>query len=219
MTAPFTLDPKQSSAGKGRLNVIVTYLEMTTPPAAPPPRKPAGDVAIRRACAPAVAFYRFLYNTVGEPWLWHERRAMTDADLHAAVADPRVELEVLYVDGSPAGYVEIDRRGAKTGPKTGANGDAGGRSNVVDLAYFGLLPEYIGRGLGVWLLREGIDRAWKGGAVKLTVNTCTFDHPSALGIYQSMGFKPVRHASYNIADPRVHGRLPRDAGRHIPINE
>lgn len=213
----FSLDPKTSSAGKGRLNVIVTYLEMTEPPSSPPPLKPAGNVTIMRAVNPAVAFYRFLYNSVGEPWLWHERRRMSDADLAVAVKDPRVELEVLYVDGSPAGYVEIDRRGAKTG----------GAAGVVDLGYFGLLPEYIGLGLGRWLLRQGVDRAWRcgaddtesGGTTKLTVNTCTFDHPTALGHYQSMGFKPVRHASYNIPDPRVNGWIPRDAGKHIPINE
>ena len=215
MNQSFSLDPAgPSPAGKGRLNVIVTFMEMAAPPTAPKPAKPAGDVRIMRAGNPTVAFYRFLYNTVGEPWLWHERRRTPDADLLAAIADPRVELQVLYVDGTPAGYVEIDRRAAKNGAEPGA----------VDLGYFGLMPEYIGRGLGLWLLREGVDMAWSGGdgaqkTTKLTVNTCTFDHPSALGLYQSFGFKPVRHVSHNIADPRVHGWLPRRCAPHVPINE
>jgi GNAT superfamily N-acetyltransferase len=209
-TTAFTLDPKAlpASSGKGRLTVIVTFMEMTAPPAAPPPPKPPGDVLLMRAGNPTVAFYRFLYNTVGEPWLWNERRRMTDADLHAAVADPSVDIQVLYVDGTPAGYIEIDRRECK----------GGGGVKTADIGYFGLMPEYLGRGLGPWLLRTGVDMAWQGGTAKLTVNTCSFDHPSALGLYMSMGFKPVRHVSHDIPDPRVHGWLPHDAAPHIPIN-
>lgn len=210
MNQAFSLDqPGTPAAGKGRLNVIVTFMEMKAPPAAAKPPRPAGDLRIIRAHNPTAAFYRFLYDTVGEPWLWHERRRLSSADLLATVADPRVEINVLYVDGTPAGYIEIDRRGVKKDAAAGA----------VDLGYFGLTPEYIGRGLGLWLLREGVDMAWTGGTALLTVNTCTFDHPSALGLYQSMGFKPVRHVSHNIPDPRVHGWLPRHAGPHVPINE
>ena len=210
-TTSFSLDPQTlpRPSARGRLTVIVTFMEMTAPPSAPKPRKPAGDVILMRANSPTVGFYRFLYNTVGEPWLWHERRRMADADLHAAVADPRVEIQVLYVDGTPAGYIEIDRRCSKSGAAAG----------TVDIGYFGLTPEYLGRGLGPWLLREGVDLAWAGGTTKLSVNTCSFDHPSAIGLYQSMGFKPVRHVSHDIADPRVQGWLPRHVAPHVPIYE
>lgn len=207
MTAQFSLDPQAlpAPAVKGRLTVIVTFLEMTRPPPGPKRRKPDGDIRLMRAINPTVAFYRFLYNAVGEPWLWHERRRWPAAELAKIIGDPRVEIWVLYVDGAPAGYIEIDRRGAK--------------SDAVDLGYFGLQPEYFGRGLGPWLLGEGIAMAWQGGTNKLSVNTCTFDHPSALGLYQSFGFRPYKHVSHDIPDPRVQGWLPRDAAPHIPIIE
>ena len=185
----------------GELAVIVTYLAMTEPPHHKPLPQPSGDLALVRATPPTVSFYRYLYNTVGEPWLWHERRRLSDTELAASVTDPRVEVQVLYVSGTPAGYVEIDRREAR----------------ATDLAYFGLIPDFIGQGLGPWLLDRGIRMAWKGGARKLVVNTCSFDHPKALPLYQSMGFVPTRHVSRVVRDPRADGMLPRSAAPHVPM--
>lgn len=186
----------------GHLSVIVTYLEMTAPPVHAPLPRPKGDLALSRANPPSWSFYRYLYDTVGEPWLWHERRRLARKELERSITDPRVEVWVLHVNGTPAGYAEIDRREAAT-----------------DLAYFGMIPDFIGLKLGPWLLDTAIRRAWEGGATKLVVNTCSFDHPKALPLYQSMGFTPVRHVVREIRDPRLGGPLPKSAGPHIPIVE
>ncbi|PWC55584.1 GNAT family N-acetyltransferase [Azospirillum sp. TSO22-1] len=185
----------------GELQVIITYLEMTAPPAHASLPQPSGELALVRAAPPTVSFYRYLYDTVGEPWLWHERRRLSDTELTEAVTDPRVEVQVLYVSGTPAGYVEIDRREAQ----------------ATDIAYFGLIPDFIGLKLGPWLLDRGIRMAWEGGASKLVVNTCTFDHPKALPLYQSMGFVPNRHVTRVVRDPRADGVLPRTAAPHVPM--
>lgn len=206
MTVPFSLPAHDLPVpvDKGRLSVIVTYMEMAAPPKAPPPPRPRGDIRFMRAESPTVSFYRYLYNTVGEPWLWYDRRRWTDPLLAQIVRDAKDEIHVLYVTGTPAGFIELDRRNAP---------------HSVDISYFGLMPEYIGRGLGSWLLRQGIDLAWQGGTQRLTVNTCTFDHPAALGVYQRQGFSAIRHAVREIPDPRLAGHLPRTAGPHIPIVE
>jgi len=185
----------------GHLSVTITFLEMRDQPRPPPLPQPPGALALVRADPPTVSFYRYLYDTVGEPWLWHERRRMGDAELAAAVADPRVEVYVLYVSGTPAGYIEIDRREAP----------------VADLAYFGLVPEFIGLKLGPWLLDWGIRRAWQDGTTILLVNTCTFDHPKALPLYRSMGFEPVREVTRTVRDPRADGVIPRHAAPHVPM--
>ena len=200
----FSLNPSiiPTPVGPGCLSVIVTYLEMTAPPTHAPVPRPAGDVALVRSNPPTASFYRYLYDTVGEPWLWSERRRMPMPELGVIVTDPRIEVWVLYVHGTPAGYAEIDRREDDT-----------------DLAYFGLIPDFIGLGLGPWLLDTAIRLAWQGGAKRLLVNTCTFDHPKALPLYQSMGFMPYRHVTREILDPRVQGWMPRTAGPHIPIIE
>lgn len=202
MAEDFLTYPAHAKVASGHLSVIVTYLEMTAPPKAPPlPQpQPRGGVSLVRANPPTTSFYRYLYDTVGEPWLWSERRRLPIRELDRIVGDPRVEVWVLYVSGTPAGYFEIDRRAPDT-----------------DLAYFGLIPEFIGLRLGPWLLDRAIRRAWEGGAKRLLVNTCSFDHPKALGLYQSLGFRPIRHVVREVKDPRIHGWLPRDAGPHIPI--
>lgn len=185
----------------GHLPVIVTYLEMTEPPAHAPLARPPADIVALRANQPTASFYRYLYDTVGEPWLWHERRRLPMPDLGRIVTDPNVEIWVLYVSGTPAGYAELERNGLET-----------------DLSYFGLIPDFIGLRLGPWFLDTAIRLAWKGGTRRVTVNTCSFDHPKALPLYQSMGFRPIRHIAREIPDPRLDGVLPLSAAPHIPIN-
>ena len=106
--------------------------------------------------------------------------------LAAILTDPAVEVYVLYVEGTPAGYAEIDRRDPK----------------AVDLAYFGLLPEFTGKGLGPYLLSAALDIAWSSDPERVTVNTCTLDHPKALPLYQRFGFQPIRQEGRSIRDPR-----------------
>ncbi len=175
---------------EGKLRSVITYLEMKDRPALRPVPPPAGvKLALLRAETPSVAFYRFLYHTVGKPWLWWARRAMSDEALARAVQDPKVEVYVLYCEGQPAGYAELDRR---------VDGE-------VELAYFGLLPEFIGRKLGPYLLTWAIEQAWSYGPDRVWVNTCTFDHPKALPLYQRLGFVPYRQETQVIDDPRLNG--------------
>jgi GNAT superfamily N-acetyltransferase len=145
-----------------------------------------------RAEHPSVAFYRFLYNSVGGDWRWWYRRQMNDAELAGILANARVEVFVLYVDGAPAGYFELDRRNEPT----------------IDLAYFGLIPHCVGRGFGRFLLYSAIEQAWSYEPDRLTVNTNTMDHPRALPLYQKMGFVPVRREAQEIIDPALTGVIP-----------
>lgn len=178
--------------GLATVDTVVTSLEMperpTRPAAHPPPGLPT---ALVRARPPTVAFYRWLYARVGAQWTWIARRSMSDAELLATIDDPAVEIYVLHVGGVPAGYGEVDRR---SGP------------DAVDLAYLGLLPEFIGRGHGSYLLDAVVDLAWSlGPCTRLRVRTCDLDHPRALGSYQKAGFRPVGQHTATLSDPRLVG--------------
>ena len=154
------------------VEVTVTFLESRERPRAVAPLASRSDVSgVIRADPPSVSFYRFLYDTVGAPWHWYERRELSDAELLAIIEDPKVEVYVVYVRGAPAGYVELDLR---------VEGD-------VEVAYFGLMPEFIGRGLGTWLLDFGLRKAWRQGVRRVWLHTCTLDHPSAISMYQRAG--------------------------------
>jgi GNAT superfamily N-acetyltransferase len=156
-----------------RIETLVTYLEMTAAPTRPARPAPRGDLEIRRARAPTVSFYRYLYAAVGEHWTWTVRRCLSDAELAAILRDPKVEVNVLWVAGVPAGYAELDRR---TPPD-------------IEIGYFGLMPEFIGQGLGGYLLDWAIHHAWRMQPRRLWLHTCDLDHPRALGFYQRSGFR------------------------------
>ncbi|MEC4687862.1 MAG: GNAT family N-acetyltransferase, partial [Nitrospirota bacterium] len=65
--------------------------------------------------------------------------------------------------------------------------------DTCDLAFFGLVPQAIGRGLSAWFLGCAIHMGWdRPGVTRMTVDTTTLDHPRALAFYQRMGFVPVR---------------------------
>ena len=174
---------------------------MRAAPVFVPAPAPGAGALIRRITPPTVASYRFLYNEVGEPWLWHERRLCDDEAIADLLRDDRIEFLILSQDRRIAGFAELDRR----------------QPSHVHLAYFGLLPAYIGRGLGPWLLAHTIRQAWRDDPRCLGVNTCTFDHPTALGLYQRMGFIITRSVMRQVQDPRLSGLLPLDAAPHIPL--
>lgn len=172
-----------------RVPITITDLEMRHRPAEPVGPAPHGQrVSVHRAERPGVDFYRFLYNAVGASWYWVDRRLLSDEELAAAVTSAGVELYVLQIAGVPAGYGELARTGED-----------------IDLAYFGLMPEFIGRGIGWYFIRAIVDIAWSAGPARLTVNTCDLDHPRALRTYQRAGFSVVGRRSSSIADPRTVG--------------
>lgn len=154
----------------------VTFLEADARPDRPRPNAPMNvSIALMRAETPPVHFFRYLYDTVGRDYEWRDMHAVSDADVAALVHDEAVALHVLYLTGWPGGFILLDHRAPDT----------------CDIAYFGMAPEALGRGLGDWLLGTGVYMAWDSGVRRLTVNTCSLDHPRALPLYQRWGFAPV----------------------------
>jgi ribosomal protein S18 acetylase RimI-like enzyme len=171
--------------GSRTVTAIVTYLSTEAMlPGAPPPR-PMLKTALLRAVEPPVHFYRYLYDVVGRPYLWTERRAWSDEDLAAHLMRGSLELYVLYIAGVPAGFAELDF----------------GEDGICQLAYFGLTPDFTGRRTGPWLLHQAIELAWSQPIKKLLVSTCTLDHKKALSTYQRAGFSVYARGEKTITVP------------------
>jgi GNAT superfamily N-acetyltransferase len=68
----------------------------------------------------------------------------------------------------------------------------------MEIAYFGLFDEFIGRGLGGHLLTEAVGAAWTFGPARVWLHTCSFDHPAAIPNYTSRGFTPFRTEEYSV---------------------
>jgi len=156
----------------------VTWLEMTTPPTFGWPRLPVGrEAVLLKAETPPWWYFLSLYDAVGRDYAWTDKHDMARDSMTEWLQHPDVSLHTLMGQGWPQGFFMLDVREAET----------------CDLAYFGLVPEALGRGLGKWLLQSAILTGWaQPGVARMTVNTCTLDHPRALIQYQRFGFAPVR---------------------------
>lgn len=171
------------------IDVTVTSLEMVSRPSRALARAPSlsQPVMLLRAQQPTISFYRYLYNTVGQDWLWYERRQMNDETLAEIIHDERVAVDVLYCGGVPAGYAELDAR----------------MQPAVEVAYLGLMPEFIGRGLGRYIVDWAIDAAWALEPERVWIHTCNLDHPAALPTYQKAGFTVFNRQTVSIPNPRL----------------
>ncbi len=158
--------------------VVTYYLEMRAP-LHQSVATPRDGLTILHVRTPSVPYYRFLCNAVGKDYHWLSRRKLSDTALAAIIQDSRNELHVLHVDGSPAGFAELDRRQAEE----------------VELVQFGLMAEFTGQGLGKWFLQWTIDNVWSYQPRRFWLHTCTLDHPAALSLYQKAGFTQFKQAA------------------------
>ncbi|GAA1570671.1 MULTISPECIES: GNAT family N-acetyltransferase [Dermacoccus] len=129
-------------------------------------------------------FARYLYAVVGGPWTWTDRLAWSREQWLEDLGVPGTETWVAYADGAPAGYVQIQPTKDDQHPAS------------VEIRYFGLVEEAIGRGIGRALLEHGIASAWSLGkrhdglsaTSRVWVHTCDLDGPAALPNYEKRGF-------------------------------
>lgn len=154
------------------VNVRTWYLQMLSPPLAESLHVPR-HFSIVRAQNPTLSWYRFLYTQVGKDFSWYNRLIMFDDELEKIITDNRVEVWVLYLNGVPAGFTELDRR----------------VENEIEVSYFGILPEFRGAGIGRFFLDWIIEKAWSYAPSRLWLHTCELDHVAALSLYVKSGFK------------------------------
>ena len=62
------------------------------------------------------------------------------------------------------------------------------------------MPEFLGRGFGRYFLDQLLSLAWQPEIKKVTINTCTLDHPAALPMYQKFGFEPVARSEKELEE-------------------
>jgi GNAT superfamily N-acetyltransferase len=153
--------------------VTTSYLEILDPGDLRPRRSPRSDVALSRVGVPMPALNRFMYATVGGDWYWTDRLSWTYLQWLDYLDRPDLETWLLTVGGLPAGYFELEAQADRD----------------MEIVYFGLIPQFIGAGLGGHLLTSAIERGWALGARRVWLHTCTLDHPHALAHYQARGMR------------------------------
>ena len=153
--------------------MITSYLEMLSPEQLRTKRCAEGRLQIRERAKGDWRFNRDLYFAVGADWAWTDKRGSTEEQWQEYGLDPELRTFGGYCGEALAGYYELRR-----------DGDGG-----IEIAYFGLLPAFIGKGLGGALLTDAIEQAWRmmPAVYRVWVHTCTRDHPRALANYRARG--------------------------------
>lgn len=166
---------------------MTTYLEMRPSDGASRRQNYDRRLRVQEFNEPNWIFNRDMYAAVGQTWLWVDKRLWTDARWNKYACDPNLRTFAAYYDNALAGYYELRRSDLSFRRSHHDNEHEGG----VEIAYFGLLAGFIGRGLGSVLLTSAIENAWAWPPTpsRVWVHTCNRDHPNALNNYQLRGFK------------------------------
>lgn len=170
--------------GMPTVTVTRTYLEMRSPAELKPAGEARPEVRLERVVDCPWHFYRYLYVEVGRQYNWRDRLSWTERQFRDWLAGPS-SIWLLTVAGAPAAFFELRKS----------------EDGAVEIAYFGVLPEFLGIGLGKLLLTRAAEEAWALGASRVWLHTCTLDHPAALPNYLKRGFHAVREEQYETTIP------------------
>ena len=154
-----------------KIEVITTYLEMVSPGSFRPKVHEREDVVVKKVNVPIPAISHFFFVNVGRPWKWYSRLKWTFKDWKSWVEREEVTTWIGYVQDSPFGYIELEKQEMN-----------------IEIAFFGLLPQFTGKGQGSLFLSKAIRIAWSFGPNRVWVHTCTLDHKNALKNYMDRGF-------------------------------
>ena len=159
-----------------------TYLEMRAPAQLSPARTPSVQVDIAReyTCLPQT--YRDLYLGVGAAYHWTDRAGWTDEQIAAHLGQQTISIFIARVTGVVAGFFELREY----------------EEGSVEIAYFGLMPEFVGQGLGGHLLTAAVREAWQLKPTLVWVHTSSLDHEAALTNYLRRGFEVTRTEEYEV---------------------
>jgi ribosomal protein S18 acetylase RimI-like enzyme len=169
--------------GSFMVDLLVSYMAMTAPPAGATVPAPSGNVVVVRE-RPARADYLALYRAVGDAVQWDQRLRLPDAELDALLRDDSTHVYVLRCDGVASGLAEFERVG----------------SDDVEMVNFGLVPAMQGRKLGPFLLDRALRAVWQHRPRRIWLHTDTNDHPKAVGTYERAGFSVYKRQMETFPD-------------------
>ncbi len=141
------------------------------------------EVSLKLIDPPDFNLNKFFYKQVGKKHRWIDRLAWNDQKWMNYINNTSVETYVLFEKENPVGFFELifhkDKRDC-------------------EIAYFGILEEYFGKGYGSHLLSSAIQNGFKKNSKRIWCHTCSLDHPNALKNYLARGMKIFKSEVLNL---------------------
>jgi ribosomal protein S18 acetylase RimI-like enzyme len=152
-------------------SITITYLELRYEEEIQGTKSDIAGLRIERLAVPCRSFNAFMYRAVGGEWFWIDRLNWSEEEWCNYVQRDTLNTWGAWLHGAPCGYFELEQMGRER----------------TEIASFGLLKQFSGCGLGKKLLLEALTMGRKAGQQRITVNTCSLDHPAALANYKARG--------------------------------
>ncbi|MFO1020926.1 MAG: GNAT family N-acetyltransferase [Planctomycetales bacterium] len=153
--------------------VTTWHYEMTSPDQFHPSQRKTPGLEFRQSKICLPSFGLFLNNAVGANYNWVLRRSWTAEQWHEFWDRPELQVWVAWLQGTPAGFFELEFQPGQS----------------VEIVKFGIVPEFVGQGLGGEMLTFALQHAWQSKAKRVWLHTCSLDHPTARAHYEARGFR------------------------------
>ena len=136
--------------------------------------RPSEKLKVKLVDPPDFLLNKFFYKQIGKKLNWIDRLVWSDKKWINYLNNENVNTYILKEKNNFVGYYEqiFDKEKLD-----------------FEIAYFGILEEYIGKKFGGYLLSEAIKNAFKLNPKRIWVHTCSLDHRHALKNYLSRGMK------------------------------
>ena len=136
--------------------------------------KPSEKLKVKLVNPPNFQLNKFFYKQIGKKLNWIDRLVWNDNKWISYLNNENVNTYILKEKNNFVGYYEqiFDKEKLD-----------------FEIAYFGILEEYIGKKFGGYLLSEAIKNAFELNPKRIWVHTCSLDHRHALKNYLSRGMK------------------------------
>ena len=126
---------------------------------------------------------KFFYKNVGKKHRWIDRLIWTDIQWTEYVNDSNVDTFILKQINNMVGYFELIYHKD---------------TDEVEIAYLGLLEEYLNKKLGSFLLNSALKKSFLKVPKRIWVHTCSLDHKNALRNYLDRGMKVFKEETLSI---------------------
>ena len=156
------------------MEIVRNYLEIKSLRELNYKKAPNNKYVVERIFPSDFQLNKFFYKQIGKNHNWNDRLAWDEKKWIAYVSNPNVFTYVLKDKKNIAGFFELIYHIDKV---------------EVEIAYFGLLSDYIDKKLGSYMLSEAIKTSFSFKPKRIWLHTCSLDHKNALKNYLSRGMK------------------------------